>query len=1056
MQKKLFCVVTFFFVHLCSAVLADTNPFKEKSCGQMFGAEEITKWDKCVGEVEQNDIKWLGLYSKGSLNGLGVIWFDGGKTKFFGHFFDGLPQRGYAVDENSKIALVENYELCEECSFGNVDEIFPYIDAKFWALSTTERTLLQRNLDATGYFPLEIDGDLNKVFEAFAGYAIIEKNIISLEDEYYVDLIFSELLNQPLPSKADYDGGKSPLYNAEDDLTLLLGGEVSVSKIGAWELLKSTNSCAVESMPLFSRQSFRSNNEKDFLGNPLITVHDQALGSKLRISSNSSEDGGDITVDVNKQKNELTTFFNKDTNYKVKDWKIGTLDKNYKENYFSNFKWRETKTSFNLTDYNTDEVSGLFSNNVLIVSSSYIDENSNLLEVRDYYDATSLDEAMAVLHTDHCPNSLDFQTLVWTEFWGTAILIASGKKRESVSLAEHCQENSTAFCVSDQDYVDWDNGTYKGGMRNGYKNGQGTYTNANGEEYIGEWKDGQRHGQGTLTYSEPHPKAGYKYVGDFKDGQRHGHGTQTYSAPSEYVGEAYAGEWRDNRRDGSGIHTHSNGDVYEGEFKDGLKNGFGVIKFANGEKFSGYFKDSKRNGEGIHTYTDGNMQIAVWKDDVAQGQEVDALKPQTCEDDPALCSVAQLCQKATLNKDGAKVWSGDVTSTSYVELAKSAGVTCGVIEKPVVVAEAANCSTDPSKCSMIQLCAKASGTSAAGEKFWRMDAEFQSYVDMAKIIGVTCGVGPNQVQMVQIDNCDTNPSKCSMIDLCAKASGTTSSGEKFWRLDAELQEYVHAAKTIGVSCGVQKSATANAQSVTVSKPKMVQKYTNRKALVIGNANYLDQTPLKNPINDAKAVAAKLEQVGFEVTYKEDLGVREFGRTLSAYERSLSGSDMSLFYYAGHGIEIDKQNYLIPVDAEITAPEDARYETVVLDDAISASLNTGKLSMILIDACRDNPFSGKMSGGTRSVGRGLSIVDVGKGNVNQIISFAASSGEVAEDGSGQNSPYASAIIDLLDEPNLEIGKLFRLVRDRVTQATGGKQKPVVNQDLSGEDIFLVVE
>ncbi|MDB4074107.1 caspase family protein [Ascidiaceihabitans sp.] len=931
MQKKLFCVVTFFFVHLCSAVLADTNPFKEKSCGQMFGAEEITKWDKCVGEVEQNDIKWLGLYSKGSLNGLGVIWFDGGKTKFFGHFFDGLPQRGYAVDENSKIALVENYEICEECSFGNVDEIFPYIDAKFWALSTTERTLLQRNLDATGYFPLEIDGDLNKVFEAFAGYAIIEKNIISLEDEYYVDLIFSELLNQPLPSKADYDGGKSPLYNAEDDLTLLLGGEVSVSKIGAWELLKSTNSCAVESMPLFSRQSFRSNNEKDFLGNPLITVHDQALGSKLRISSNSSEDGGDITVDVNKQKNELTTFFNKDTNYKVKDWKIGTLDKNYKENYFSNFKWRETKTSFNLTDYNTDEVSGLFSNNVLIVSSSYIDENSNLLEVRDYYDATSLDEAMAVLHTDHCPNSLDFQTLVWTEFWGTAILIASGKKRESVSLAEHCQENSTAFCVSDQDYVDWDNGTYKGGMRNGYKNGQGTYTNANGEEYIGEWKD-----------------------------------------------------------------------------------------------------------------------------DVAQGQEVDALKPQTCEDDPALCSVAQLCQKATLNKDGAKVWSGDVTSTSYVELAKSAGVTCGVIEKPVVVAEAANCSTDPSKCSMIQLCAKASGTSAAGEKFWRMDAEFQSYVDMAKIIGVTCGVGPNQVQMVQIDNCDTNPSKCSMIDLCAKASGTTSSGEKFWRLDAELQEYVHAAKTIGVSCGVQKSATANAQSVTVSKPKMVQKYTNRKALVIGNANYLDQTPLKNPINDAKAVAAKLEQVGFEVTYKEDLGVREFGRTLSAYERSLSGSDMSLFYYAGHGIEIDKQNYLIPVDAEITAPEDARYETVVLDDAISASLNTGKLSMILIDACRDNPFSGKMSGGTRSVGRGLSIVDVGKGNVNQIISFAASSGEVAEDGSGQNSPYASAIIDLLDEPNLEIGKLFRLVRDRVTQATGGKQKPVVNQDLSGEDIFLVVE
>ena len=333
MQKKLFCFAIFLFMHIFSAATAYANPFKETTCGQMFGVEEITKWDKCVGEVKQNDTKWLGLYSKGSLNGLGIIWLNGGKTKFFGHFFDGLPQRGYAVGENSKIAIVEKYEICEECSYGNVDEIFPYIYAKFWALSTRERTLLQRNLNATGYFPLEIDGDLNKVFEAFAGYAIIEKNIISLEDEYNVDLIFSELLDQPLPSKADYEGGKNPLDTAEDDLTLLLGGELSVSKIGAWELLKSTNSCAVESMPLFSRQSFTSNNEKDFLGNPLITVHEQAIGSKLRISSNSSEDGGDITVDVNKQKNELTTFFNKDTNYKVKDWKIGTLDKNYKENY---------------------------------------------------------------------------------------------------------------------------------------------------------------------------------------------------------------------------------------------------------------------------------------------------------------------------------------------------------------------------------------------------------------------------------------------------------------------------------------------------------------------------------------------------------------------------------------------------------------------------------------------------------------------------------------------------------------------------------------------------
>ena len=422
-----------------------------------------------------------------------------------------------------------------------------------------------------------------------------------------------------------------------------------------------------------------------------------------------------------------------------------------------------------------------------------------------------------------------------------------------------------------------------------------------------------------------------------------------------------------------------------------------------------------------------------------------------CDDNAFLCTVAQLCQKASSNINGKVNWNSNASAQKYVDFAKSKGLMCGVQQKKNDVAIVANCSNDPTKCSIVELCQKSTGTASSGEKFWRMDASLQAYVETAKLAGLSCNVATKA-----LETCESDPTKCSMIELCAKASGTTSSGERFWRLDVELQDYVNAAKTIGVTCGVQQSVVASAQPVLVPKIQKAQKYTNRKALVIGNANYINQTPLKNPINDAKAVAAKLEQVGFEVTYKEDLKYRDFGRALADFELGLGGSDMSLFYYAGHGIEVDKQNYLIPIDAELRSPIDARYETVMLDDAISASLNTGKLSMVLIDACRDNPFVANMDAKTRSVGRGLSIVEIEKGNVNQIISFAASSGEVAEDGSGQNSPYASAIIDLLDEPNLEIGKMFRLVRDRVTDATGGKQKPVVNQDLSGEDIFLVVE
>ena len=164
----------------------------------------------------------------------------------------------------------------------------------------------------------------------------------------------------------------------------------------------------------------------------------------------------------------------------------------------------------------------------------------------------------------------------------------------------------------------------------------------------------------------------------------------------------------------------------------------------------------------------------------------------------------------------------------------------------------------------------------------------------------------------------------------------------------------------------------------------------------------------------------------------------------------------MFYYAGHGIEIDKQNYLIPVDAVLDSMAVAKYDTILLDDAVEASINTDTLAMVLIDACRDNPFLAAMKGKNRSVGRGLSIIEVPSSSVNQIISFAAESGKVASDGTGSNGPYAMALIDLLGEPNLEVGKMFRRLGDRVTELTGGEQTPVTRNRLSGDDIFLVVK
>ena len=438
----------------------------------------------------------------------------------------------------------------------------------------------------------------------------------------------------------------------------------------------------------------------------------------------------------------------------------------------------------------------------------------------------------------------------------------------------------------------------------------------------------------------------------------------------------------------------------------------------------------------------------------------------TCDDDPSICSVVQLCELASYVDNGVRRWSDNQRSTElrtvslrrYVEIAKGAGLSCGVEKKTIIVAQTMTCANDPSKCSVIELCEQASGTNASGEYFWRMDASLQSYVDTAKSAGVSCGVKPKDIETVKASNCENNPTRCSIAELCQRAT-SFETGALGWTATISGAPYVQFAKNSGVTCGIRDDVVAAVPEQTQIEPltpKKVLKYKNRKALVIGNASYVDQTPLKNPINDARAVAAKLQEIGFEVTYKEDLKVREFGRALGSFERTLSSSDISLIYYAGHGIEVDGENYLIPVDAELRNASDVKFETVMLQDAVSASLNTGKLSMVLIDACRDNPFAKSMKGKNRSIGRGLSVVDAQRSKVDQIISFAAESGEFAEDGNGDNSPYATALIDLLDEPNLEVGKLFRKLGDSVESMTKGKQIPVTRNRLSGEDIFFVVE
>ena len=225
------------------------------------------------------------------------------------------------------------------------------------------------------------------------------------------------------------------------------------------------------------------------------------------------------------------------------------------------------------------------------------------------------------------------------------------------------------------------------------------------------------------------------------------------------------------------------------------------------------------------------------------------------------------------------------------------------------------------------------------------------------------------------------------------------------------------------------------------------------ALVIGNGAYTAVNELPNPTNDAAAVADSLQKIGFEVTLLKNLENSRMRQALQDFEEKVSGSSIAIIYYAGHGLEIDGINYLIPVDAKLRRDTHVVDEAISLDRVIAAASGASTLSLVLLDACRNNPFTARMqrSATTRSIGRGLASVEP---TGSTLVSFAAEAGTVADDGNGDHSPYALALMKHLSTPGLEVNFVFRRVDAAVRESTNGRQKPVYYGSLGTEEVYLV--
>src|SRR5262245_16915160 len=229
----------------------------------------------------------------------------------------------------------------------------------------------------------------------------------------------------------------------------------------------------------------------------------------------------------------------------------------------------------------------------------------------------------------------------------------------------------------------------------------------------------------------------------------------------------------------------------------------------------------------------------------------------------------------------------------------------------------------------------------------------------------------------------------------------------------------------------------------------------RVALIIGNGAYQNVAKLPNPLKDANAIAEMFKKAGFDwVKMRQDLGNLEFKRALREFMDAANDADVAVVYYAGHGIQVRDMNYMIPIDAKLATEIDAEDEAVSLDRIVMALEPAKRLRLVILDACRDNPFARSMKRrvAMRAVTGGLAKMEPTLGET--LIAYAAKAGSTAEDGDGENSPFAAALLKHLAVPGLDIRLAFGRVRDEVLKITAQKQEPFVYGSLGGEPISLV--
>ena len=666
---------------------------------------------------------------------------------------------------------------------------------------------------------------------------------------------------------------------------------------------------------------------------------------------------------------------------------------------------------------------------------------------------------------------------------------ANGKVEKGLfQKAKYIGESKQKGCVSGDckngkgTYIVENGEKYVGETKNSQMDGKGTYYFNTGEWYQGEWKNNQRNGQGTNYFAD-----GEKYVGNWKDNERHGYGTHNY-----VDGKSKTGMWELGRYVGTGNNNY-------GCISGNCDNGFGVFRWPDGEKYVGNFKDKKRTGKGINYWPDGRIFEGVWVNDKMNGFGTESMGTPLIQD-PSQKNLPLKDQPIEFVREGfweagayvsksytkAGCLSGDCNSGYGTMILKTGDRYIGQFKDGIYngygsfdfikggkySGEFKNGKFDGSGTLRIPEKGKYIGYFANG-KFdglgtlyyddgrieagkWKENnfaGTAQAGLEAPKISWLSPTTSSITVKDIDytIRLCVGSKEKPQNIQVFVNdqlkvnnaTNGLINSAECNYNFERVLN-LKPGANTIKVI--VKNGAGETSSDIrTVTYDGSTNKLTKRYALVIGNSTYA-MGPLRNPVNDANAIGVELKKLGFEVSIYFNLGqeemkirIREFGDKITA------NKGVGLFFYAGHGLQVGGENYIIPVDAHIAKLSDIETAAVNLN-RITGEMAYAKndMNIIILDACRNNPFEGEESGG-----KGLASTSAPSGT---LLAFATAPGSVASDGEGNNGLYTQELLKAIATPGSGIEDVFKEVRRNVYKLSGEQQTPWENSSIFDDFYF----